>query len=359
MSHQLGFSRSDIDKSVAELRAVLSPWGDQLIGSACVPPSFVAADGFPAELSVSWRNGRAELRVLFESLGTEPTPRSRQKAGLALTRRLAGTRGVSLDRFRAVEDLFLSDAPQPNRPTVWHSLAWRPPHPPSYKVYLNPQAHGVDRTAEVVTEAMRRLNLINAWLSVRQRLPEFVQRGHEIDFVGLDLRRDAQSRVKIYFRHHPMRRSEIDAVAALAHRHSTLRAQRAWRAVYGTGWDGMIDNEPLTCLAFRAGSPGPDEANLYLRLPDNAGSDAIAHERIIGLMRAEGIDPLRYQELIRSTAPAPLETISGLQELLSYRTIAPSRPADLGVYLRFSTYNTQPIHNRHETGDHCGQAAAG
>ncbi|MGP4014622.1 tryptophan dimethylallyltransferase family protein [Saccharopolyspora sp. 5N708] len=352
MSHQLGFASSAVDRSVSELDAVLSPWGDQPIGSACAPPSFVSADGFPAEMSVSWKGGDAELRVLFESLGTEPTPRSRQEAGLALTHRLAETRGVSLDRFHAVADLFLADCPLPNRPTVWHSLAWQPPHPPTYKVYLNPQAHGPDRAIEVVTEAMRRLNMVAAWNPVLQRLPELSQRGHEMEFVGLDLDERARARVKVYFRHHPMRQSEMDLIAALAHRHDTERAKSAWRAIYGGGHDTTIDNEPLTCLAFRSGSSGPEEANLYLRLPDNARSDAEAHDRIAALMRSEGIDPIPYQKLIHSIAPAALETVSGLQELLSYRTIASHRHADLGVYLRFSTYQAPTCQTTTDPEDH-------
>ena len=101
-----------------------------------------------------------------------------------------------------------------------------------------------------------------------------------------------------------------------------------------------MDNEPLTCLAFRQGNNEPDEANLYLRLPGNAHSDAEATERISALMVAEGIDPQPYSELIDTIAPAPLETISGVQELLSYRTISRGQPADIGLYLRFSPYNT-------------------
>lgn len=339
ISQGLGLSSSSTEKTI---RTLLSPWGSRPIGVRCAPPSFVSADGFPAELSISWQQPSAtpELRILFESLGPQPTPSSNQAAGRALTHRLADTHGVSLHRYRAIEDLFLTSSPQPYRPTIWHSLAWRPPHAPRYKVYLNPQCQGLDRTGDLVDEAMRRLDLADAWAPVRKRLSELIEDGHELEFLALDLDAHPDARVKVYFRHHPMRRSQLEAVASLAHRHDPARTARAWQAIYGD--QETVDNEPLTCLAFRAGNPGPDEANLYLRLPDNAPSDADALERITALMHAEGIDPHPYRKALTEVAPAPLAATTSLQELVSYRTTAAHLPADLGVYLRFSPYTDEP-----------------
>jgi hypothetical protein len=130
---------------------------------------------------------------------------------------------------------------------------------------------------------------------------------------------------------------ELDTVAELAHRYEPARAARARGVIYGRD-GGTVSNEPMTCLAFREGTPGPEEANVYLRLPDNTRSDAEAALRIARLMEVEGIDPRPHAEVLRQlTVGLPGDT-GGLQELCSYRTISPEMPADIGVYLRFSTY---------------------
>jgi uncharacterized protein (DUF1810 family) len=324
-----------------EIRDVFSPWGSRLIGTSAGPaPSFVSADGFPAEMSLSWRRGDPEIRLLWESLGSEPSALSNQEAGCELTRRLGAKPDVSIDRYLRIEDLFVTAHPAIYRPTVWHALAWRPGNHPrrlQYKVYLNPQSHGVEHAPAVVDEAMRRLDLASAWRPVGRRVRELAQRGHEIEFFALDLADNGgRPRVKVYFRHREMTVAELDTVAALAHRHDSVRAGRACRIIYPGG--GLVGNEPMTCLAIRHGGSGPEEANLYLRLPDNARCDAEARDRIAWLMRMEGVDPGPYRRTVDLLAPAPLASTSGLQELISYRTIDRG-PADLGLYVRFSTYD--------------------
>ncbi|MET8545348.1 tryptophan dimethylallyltransferase family protein [Kitasatospora sp. NPDC004799] len=333
----LGIDEVETAAVLRELRDVLSPWGARTVGTQCDPPSFVSADGFPAELSVSWKAGRPEVRILFESLGPARTPLGCQEAGRELTRRLADRPGTSIERYLRVEDLFVTADPDRYRPTIWHSLAWQPGERPHYKVYLNPQAHGADRTYEVMAEAMDRLGLAEAWAPVRRQCADLARRGHELEFFALDLDGGSRSRVKVYFRHLPMKMDELDTVAALSHRHDPARAARARAVVYGRDC-GIVDNEPMTCLAFREGATGPEEANVYLRLPGNARSDAEAAARIAELMRIEGVDPLPHAEVIgRLTAGLP-EGDTGVQELCSYRTIAPGVPADIGLYLRFNAY---------------------
>ncbi|MFI7500005.1 tryptophan dimethylallyltransferase family protein [Streptomyces sp. NPDC049687] len=320
-----------------DLREVLHPWGERPIGTRCDPPSFVSADGFPAELSVSWKGGRPEVRILFESLGSDGTPLGCQEAGRELTRRLAGRPGTDIERYSSIEDLFVTSEPERYRATIWHSLAWRPGERPHYKVYLNPQVHGLDRAYEVMAEAMRRLGLSDAWEPVGHRGGELARRGHELELMALDLDGADASRVKVYFRHRPMPMDELDTVAALAHRYEPARVARARTVIYGRD-GGTVSNEPMTCLAFREGAPGPDEANVYLRLPNNTRSDAEAAVRIARLMELEGVDPRPHAEILRRLTEGLPEGDPGLQELCSYRTISPEMPADIGVYLRFSTY---------------------
>lgn len=341
ISQRLLLNSSETGETVSEILDAIQPWGERAIGTSCQAPSFVSEDGFPAELSLSWKGAEPELRILFESLNADPSALANQEAGRALTRRLAGRDGVSIDQYLKIEDLFVADDPQPYRPSVWHSLAWRPGEPRRYKVYLNPQAHGLDRAYEVVGEAMSRLGLSSAWQPVEARGRELAQRGHELEFFALDLGAAEASRVKIYFRHGEMPLSEMDTVASFARKHDPQRAARACRTIYGADAE-YVRNEPMTCLAFRHDEAEAAEANLYLRLPDNAESDAAAHDRITELMRGEGIDPAAYTGVIAGLgecAGASLSEIVGLQELVSYRTTASDQPADVGVYLRFSTFD--------------------
>ncbi|MEH0574499.1 tryptophan dimethylallyltransferase family protein [Streptomyces sp. B21-108] len=333
----LGVDQWETETVLQDLREVIHPWGTRPVGTRCDPPSFVSADGFPAELSVSWKGGRPEVRILFESLGSDGTPFGCQEAGRELTRRLAGSPGTDIARYLSIEDLFITSAPDRYRATLWHSLAWRPGKRPHYKVYLNPQVHGLDGAYDVMAEAMHRLGLADAWEPVAHRGAELAGRGHELELMALDLGGSDTSRVKVYYRHLPMPMGELDTVGAMAHRYEQARAARARSVIYGRN-GGTVSNEPMTCLAFREGTPGPEEANVYLRLPDNTRSDAEAAERIARLMEVEGIDPRPHAEILRQlTAGLPQDT-GGLQELCSYRTISPELPADIGVYLRFRTY---------------------
>ncbi|WP_406691522.1 tryptophan dimethylallyltransferase family protein [Saccharopolyspora sp. ID03-671] len=342
-AEHLGFSASDVETLITELSVALRPWGDHPIGPCPKVPSFVSADGFPAEMSLSWRERRPELRVLFESLGDEPTPAGCQRAGRSLTEQLAERPGVDLHRYHLVEDLFVSEDPRLNRPTIWHSLAWRPGESTRYKTYFNPQAGSTD-PADVLdrtTEAMGRLGLASSWSSVRMWMPEMMDRGNEIEFAALDLADSPNARVKVYFRINARSLEDLDAVASLASGHDSERAARVWRSLYH-GQDKAEGEEPMVCLAFREGSAQPDEANLYLRLPGNAESDEDAAARTADLMRAEGLDPTAYLDMIEALAPRPPSAMTGLQDLLAYRTKAPDSPADIGVYLRFSVYD-QPV----------------
>ncbi|KPI28005.1 Aromatic prenyltransferase, DMATS type [Actinobacteria bacterium OV320] len=333
----LGTDLWETESALEDLREALHPWGERPMGTRCDPPSFVSADGFPAELSISWKAGRPEVRILFESLGSDGTPLGCQEAGRRLTRRLAGRPGTDIARYLDVEGLFLTSAPDRYRATIWHSLAWRPGERPHYKVYLNPQVHGLDRAYDVMTQAMHRLGLAEAWEPVAQRGEELARRGHELELMALDLDGGDTSRVKVYFRHLPMPMDELDTVAALAHRHDPARAARARTVIYGRD-GGAVSNEPMTCLAFREGAPGPEEANVYLRLPDNTRTDAEAAERIALLMELEGIDPRPHAEVLRRLTAEQPEGAGQLQELCSYRTISQDLPADIGLYLRFNTY---------------------
>jgi isopentenyl-diphosphate delta-isomerase len=176
---------------------------------------------------------------------------------------------------------------------------------------------------------MARIGMQAAWRPVAERYEELASSGHKIEFFALDLERADIARAKVYFRHGPVTVKELDTVASLARTHDSKRALRAYRACYKH--EQLIANEPITCLSFRLGSDCPDEANVYLRLKMNDGSDPI-----IEILRAERVDPSSYLALRGVNQPHT----SIKYELLSFRTLAPQNPAEIGLYLRFPQYKT-------------------
>jgi hypothetical protein len=322
------------------LQSALWPWGKRSIGSEPCYQSYVSADGFPAELSVSWRAGRPEVRVLFEPLGERLTPFGVQESGRAMVRSLAGLPGVSIDRYLALEDLFTVARPLPGRPGIWLSLARRPGSAPTYKVYLNPQARGTEGAWETATEAMGRAGLAEAWRPVAAAASELTGAGHELEFFALDLTDVPATRVKAYFRHHNCSVAELNRVASFATWHDPERIAWACAQLYGPA-QALVADEPMTCLAFR-GTSGPDEANVYLRLGGNAHGAEQTHTAVARIMRAERAPVDQYLRIVGGLAATALPPeMRGAQELLSFRTV-PDGTADIGVYFRFPVYSARP-----------------
>ncbi|GAB7051031.1 tryptophan dimethylallyltransferase family protein [Catenuloplanes indicus] len=321
----------------AHLADMLLPWAHRPIETVPRYPSFVSADGFPAELSVSWRKGVTEVRILFEPVGTDPAVRAVQDAGRAMVRALTARDGVSIRGYEAVEDLFTSDDPPAHRSGVWLSLACGPDLPPHFKVYLNPYVNGAGREWATVTRAMERLGLAAAWAPVVAARDALAATGTGLDYVALDLAAGAHARAKIYFRHRAAGLAGIHRLGAFARSYDAERVADAAADLYPDGGPDTPDNEPMTGLAFRAGRDGADEANVYFRLPGAVPSDALAARRITTLMDREGAPADVYRRIADAVAPAPMETTTGVHELVSFRT-RDAGPADIGVYFRL------PVH---------------
>ncbi len=342
ISSALDLAGPDADCTLARIVEAIAPWGDRQLGTRPPYRSFMSSDGFPAEFSVSWRGGIPEARITIESLGEQPTALSAQTAGQELTRRIASLPGVSIDRYLLVEDLFISPAPTVGRPTVWHAIGCRAGALPSFKVYLDPRAHGGGNEGDVAIEALDRLGLRRAWQKVGEQYAELRDRGHVLDLFALDLAPGEHSRVKLYFRHGPTTFAELDRIASFARHHDTRKLADIVGQIYGdavTAGDDLISNEPLTCLALRQDVDQPNEANIYLRLPGAVASDAVAAQRIDQILQAQGINPGRHTRLMAALAPFDLTATSGIQQLLSFRTTGEREKADVGVYLRLNVYD--------------------
>ncbi|MFF1488634.1 hypothetical protein ACIGZH_23055 [Streptomyces sp. NPDC058319] len=324
----LGFPSGEAAASSDLLREVLDPWFAIEIGRECRHPSYVAEDGFPAEISVKWTGSGPELRVLFDIGFADVRP---DLAALAATDRLAGRLGAALDDFERVGGMFLDRCPGPPAP-LWHSLVLRPGEPVSLKAYFGLYRWGMNEREAAVGAAMEILDMGTAWAAASSG----VNTGkHELEFFALDLSDAPQSRAKIYYRGAAATVEELNSLAGLARSHDAARAGQAYSALVG-GERGDAGEAPLTCLAFRRGCDRAEEATTYLRVASLSRCERDTTERVAALMASEGVPAGPYRKLVDALAPRPLEAFVGLQELVSYRVVG--QRADLTTYFRF------PVH---------------
>lgn len=61
------------DEAVAVFRRLVDPWGSAPRGRPSPWKSEISDDNTPVEFSVCMADGRADVRVLFEAQGAEPT----------------------------------------------------------------------------------------------------------------------------------------------------------------------------------------------------------------------------------------------------------------------------------------------
>jgi hypothetical protein len=310
-------------RTIHMLRAALPAWADQQIEMAPIRPSYVADDGFPAEMSVNWAGRHPELRLLFDSLGD----------GHDLSSPMAHA-GLVTRRFRQIREIFMLRAGRPSPAPLWRSVAWRPSSRVIRKTYLGLYNwQPADRYA-AVGEAMDRLGMAAAWDDARQHVEGIAGR-REIEFFAVDETDETDARVKIYYRNHGADLGEMNRIASVAPGHDGEGALAAYRTLTAGGT--AAGEAALSCLAFRPGLDRVAESTTYLRLADLASSDQQAVDRASSLMRREGIDPAPLHALATALAPGPLEDSRGFLALVSYR--AAGRRGDITTYFRFPVYD--------------------
>jgi hypothetical protein len=304
--------------SVRTLQALLPAWALEAIGSAPADPSYVADDGFPAEMSVNWSGSQPELRLLFDSLGD---------SRFDVVSTTAATR-----RWGQIHRIFAQRSDVPAAP-LWYSVAWRPPATMVHKTYFGLYAWPLAQRYAAVDEAMAELGMSAAWADARRYVDDAVGQ-REIEFLAVDLADRADARVKIYYRNHGADLGEMNRIASVARCHDPERALAAYKTLAGDRADA--GEAALTCLAFRAGLTQVAESTTYLRLADLAPNDDQAVDRTAALLSSEGIDPARLRTLVTALASRPLEDSQGLLALVSYR--AAGRRGDVTTYFRFPVY---------------------
>ncbi|MCW5253483.1 MULTISPECIES: hypothetical protein [unclassified Streptomyces] len=313
----LGVSGDGRESIHALLQEITGPWGRLPVGTPPARAGWVSIDGSPFEPSVAWAGDVPGVRISLEPPG-DGTAVSRMRDAMALTRRLAGRPGVSVDRLLAVEDLFAEDDPQ-GYFTFAHAVAWRPGADPQYKVFLNPAVAGREDSARRTGEAMRALGLETPWRALADHLGGAFGPAHEPVAVALDLTGGRDFRAQVYVAHSGVGAAGIDARSAVARDHEPGLFARALKSVNGPdGTEAWRRKPPVTTFTLDTVHDLPS-ATLYIPMIPVHDHDAAARDRVVAFLRAEGSPAAApYAKLLDDLADGPL-TESFTQNFVSYR----------------------------------------
>jgi DMATS type aromatic prenyltransferase len=303
-------------QAIEIFRAMTVSWGDRSIRDESAWKSDVSDDFSPFEFSIAFKEDRAELRVLLEAQGTEPTLQSNWQAGLNLNQYLAEHFNVSLDRFRQIEDLFVPTNPDAKL-AMWHAVVFYPDKEPSFKLYLNPQAQAKSRAAAVVEESFVRLGFPHAWSTLAEVA---AQRGPDKDefvYFSLDLNSHSQARVKVYLRHYDATAEDLENALSAARNYVAGSATEFCQAM-AEGQTVFSAKPAITCFSLVEGDNSiPSNGTVYLPISNYAADDRAVCDCIDRYFTQQSLPLSIYHAAIQSSAARPLEEGIGIQSYIS------------------------------------------
>lgn len=301
-------------------RSLVSPWGDRSRVRTSEWVSDISDDNTPIEFSVAIAGEQVEVRVLFEPQADEPTIAAHREAGIAFNERLEREFGANLERFRRLSDLFLpTDMQGPF--AVWSSAVFARGHAPSFKAYLNPQAHGAEHATELVREGLARLGLARTWQSLERTV---LRRGPALDelkYFALDLTPSAEARVKIYVRHHAPTPDDLEVGSSAASNYVAGETLDFVRAMRGGG-GRLLARAAFTCSSFVGTERNhPVSTTIYVPVCAYANDDAAVLDRVRNYMDDRQMDSSVYESIVWGFANRPLTDGVGMQPWIALRRI--------------------------------------
>jgi hypothetical protein len=317
----VGMGREQASPIIETFRSLSRSWGHWTIGQQ--PrwnPSILSDDHAPFEFSTASSKGGPEVQIYIEALGDPPSLASNLASGLSILREIARDHGLPLDRWRAMSDLFLPDAPQ-GLFTLLFGVTWRPGSPLRFKLYLNPQVRGPDAVASLMQEAMARLGLADAWAAASAPCAGRGTGLDELMYLCLDLTAEQHGRAKVYRRHYQATVEELDALASVAADYEEGEAVRFYGAV-ADHVGPFLAKPVITSLTFREGDTAiPGSVTLEFPLSSYVKNDAEANQRVLQAFRSYDLDPARYEAAIRAVAVRPLDRGNGIHAHITHRRV--------------------------------------
>lgn len=296
-------------------------------------PCDITDDGTPFEFSVAFEGERAEVRMLAEAQGANPSLEEQWRAGVDLTRRLSQRFGADISRFERIAELFRPRLGNQGHFALWHGVTVRAfPGAPDFKVYLNPQIRGAGEAATLVSQALSALGLEHASTFVQNYDTQRDGKARPL-YLSLDLAADAAARVKLYFAHDAASPHDLDWLLSRC-KNAQPDDLKTWcRAVLGSVGP-FLERPLLSCVAFTSGEPKPT-GTLHMPARCYVANDALLAQRVSRLLddRAAAL----YLSALSAVASGPLACGRGLQTYVSLRRVegAPR----LTVYLAPEAYS--------------------
>lgn len=336
---------TDPDAPLELLGGLLGPTGSRSLSEPPAWPSNVADDHTPVEFSIAFNKGEPPtLRILAEALGSPPGQGRNLSAGYEFLSARAARFGLSTSRLDPVRDLFSSEHPQ-GEFGLWHSLVFRSGRRPEFKVYFNPELHGIGRAPDLVAEALRRLGLGGAYRTMMDHgvRPGELGRRDRLTFFAVDLHDGPQARVKLYLTHHGAHvRDVVRAAGAVDDVDPAELAE--FCAVAGAGV-GPFDGRPIVgSYTFVEGADRPVGYSVYVPIRSYVDDDEEARDRVLALLARYGFGGAEFDRALNAVARRPLRDGVGLIAHVSLR-LGPPRPG-VTVYLSAEAYRVSPPRSR-------------
>ncbi len=304
--------------AVDVLRELLGAAGRRPLTEPPLWPSDVADDATPVEFSVAFdESGDRAVRILGETIAENPGPAANIEAAKRFLTHMAQRFDLRLDRFAAVEDLFLVDRPQ-GKFTLWFSVILRPGRAPALKVYFNPQVRGQGAAPGLVAEGLRRLGLSDAYDTVAEHA---LRRGvaDQFSFFALDLDDGPLSRVKLYISHDSADSATVERAAGAVEGVDPL-AVRDFLATTGGGPGPYAGRPLISSYSFvEAGAGRPGNYSLYLPIRDYVPDDAVAREHVLAHFARSGLPSAELDRAIAAVTSRPAGAGVGLIAHVSLR----------------------------------------
>lgn len=304
------------EPSLSLATELLSGWGDSPVPARAPYPSRIGDDHSPFEYSVAFSEAGNELRLLFEAQASQPSDAGNREAALALNRQLASRSGVHMGRFESVESLFLQSGGEQDF-WLWHAVVLNRGQPPAFKLYLNPQVRGAEKSWEVLSEAVSRLKLPQStmdYVRLALRRPGLDQ----LSYFSLDLSDHQKARVKIYVAHNGIGPSELDDIFRLCPSHHQGDVIEFCGSIAGVR--PAFERKPLmSCLAFTSGTEAPNSMTLHLPIAHYVPNDEVAVSRVRNFLASHELDADAYQAAVSAILRRPLSSGRGAQSYASFR----------------------------------------
>lgn len=323
------------------LGELLGAAGRQNLSKPPLWPSDISDDMTPVEFSVAVDdNQEYTLRMLGETIADTPSNLANINAAEQVITSLAERFGLSLERFRGVRDLFLSERPQ-GKFSLWYSLIIKPGSHPKFKAYFNPDVRGRGQAGQLVATALRRLGFAEAYDTV---VRYGLRRGEQLDrisFFALDLDDHPQARVKVYVSHHRATPKDLELAAGALSDVDHVRITRFCSIVGGE--NGVFSGRPLVSgYSFTADDHAqPQMYNVYLPIRDYVCTDELARARVLDYMARHGLDTAILDRALDAVRRRPLHEGVGLIAHVSLRLDRHHR-SGVTVYLSSEAYGGTP-----------------